>query len=130
MNWRPRQPPSLRELIAYLVGRSVERGATLNRTKLIKLLYLVDVESVQAAGRPFTSLRWVFFHYGPYAFELIEELEAIEGSEVAVRPYHESVLYVAAPGAPDPTWWPAVLAPRFNRIVDRWAGEELNPLLD
>lgn len=38
--------PELRPLIAYIVARAKEHGVTLNRTKLVKLLYLIDDDSL------------------------------------------------------------------------------------
>jgi hypothetical protein len=43
-------------------------------------------------------LDWVFFHYGPYALELVDTLEQMEGSELSVQPWHDSTLYRGAPG--------------------------------
>lgn len=106
-----------------------DRDATLTRTKLVKLLYLVDVESVATMARAPSGLRWVFFHYGPYAFELIDELEAMEGTELPVRSWHDSVLYMGAPNAPSGDEWPPTLKMRTDRVVDRWAAEETNRLL-
>jgi Protein of unknown function (DUF4065) len=128
--WGSPQPPSLRELIAYVVERARGRDTTLNRTKLVKVLYLIDVESVAHGAEPVTGLRWVFFHYGPFAPELERELDGMEGHQIVTRPFHQAVLYAAAPGAPDSDQWPAAFTARVNRVVDRWAGEELNPLLD
>jgi hypothetical protein len=126
----PRTEPDRRALIRYIVARSRGRDITLNRTKLVKLLYLVDVERVRARREPLTGLRWVFFHYGPYAFELIDELEAMEGSELIARSWHDSVLYQAAPGAPDAEEWPAPTRMTVDRVIDRFAPLELNELLD
>lgn len=122
--------PGLRPLIAYIVARSRERGITLNRTKLVKLLYLIDVERVRSGRRPLTGLEWKFFHYGPYAFELIDTLEAMEGSELVSQEWHDSVLYRAAPGAPEgDDWYPATKS-MVDNIIRRFAPLDLNELLD
>lgn len=125
-----RTDPSLRPLIAYMVGRARGRGITLNRTKLVKLLYLIDIERVRARRDALTGLQWVFFHYGPYAFELIDTLEAMEGSELSVQLWHGSVLYRGAPGAPEGDDWPATTKATVDRIIDRFAPLDLNELLD
>jgi hypothetical protein len=65
MPWPERRPPTLEELILYVVGRSRDRGATLTRTKLVKLLYLIDVARAEGLGRTLTGLQWRFLHYGP-----------------------------------------------------------------
>jgi Protein of unknown function (DUF4065) len=126
----PRIDPDLRTLIAYIVARSRDREITLNRTKLVKLLYLIDVERVRGRAEPLTGLSWVFFHYGPYAYELIDTLTAMEGNELVVSRWGESVLYRAAPGAPDADDWKRDARRTVNRVTDRFAPLELNELLD
>lgn len=122
--------PDLRPLIAYVVARSREREITLNRTKLVKLLYLIDVERVRSGRQPLTGLEWKFFHYGPYAFELIDTLEAMEGSELVAQQWHDSALYRAAPGAPEgDDWYPATKS-MVDNVIRRFAALDLNELLD
>jgi hypothetical protein len=125
-----RTDPDLRSLIAYLVARSREREITLNQTKLVKLLYLIDVERVRSRLDPLTGLQWVFFHYGPYALELPETLEAMEGTQVVTRRWGDSLLYQAAPGAPDGDDWPRSTRSMVDRVVQRFAPMEVNELLD
>src|SRR3954454_2497335 len=125
----PRTDPELRGLISYIVAKARDRGITLNRTKLVKLLYLIDVERVRSRRDLLTGLEWVFFHYGPYAFELIDTLEAMEGSELTAQPWHGSVLYRGAPGAPDGGDWPAGTKATVDGVLKRFAPLDLNELL-
>ena len=60
----------LKPLIAYLVDHVRDQDGTLNKTTLVKLVYLVDVECCRKLGRPATGLEWRFHHYGPYSAEL------------------------------------------------------------
>jgi Protein of unknown function (DUF4065) len=122
--------PDPHALIAYIVARSRDREITLTTTKLVKLLYLMDVERVRSRGDLLTGYRWVFFHYGPYAFELMDTLEAMEGSELVVQKWHDSRLFRAAPGAPDGADWNAGTKSLVDRIVTDFAGLEQNELLD
>lgn len=122
--------PELRPLIAYIVARAKEHGVTLNRTKLVKLLYLIDVERVRSRRDPLTGLDWVFFHYGPYAMELIDTLEAMEGSELSVQPWKDSVLYRGAPDAPDGEDWVPGIRGLVDSVIKRYAPLDLNELLD
>jgi hypothetical protein len=126
----PRIDPDLRSLIAYIVAQARGRGITLNRTKLVKLLYLIDVERVRSRRESLTGLEWVFFHYGPYAVKLIDTLEAMEGTELVASQWHDSVLYRAAPHAPDADDWNAGTKSTIDRVLDRWAPVDLNELLD
>ena len=126
----PRIDPDLRSLIAYIVAQARDRGITLTRTKLVKLLYLIDIERVRSRREPLTRLEWVFFHYGPWAYELIPTLDAMEGTELVAETFHDSVLYRAAPGAPDADEWNAGTKTTVDRVIDRFAPLELNELLD
>ena len=122
--------PDIRSLIAYIVARARDKGVTLNRTKLVKLLYLADIESVRSRRDPITGLEWVFFHYGPYAFELIDTLQQMEGSELTAQKWHDSVLYRAAPGAPDGEDWLPAIRRTVDGVIERYASLDLNELLD
>jgi Protein of unknown function (DUF4065) len=126
----PRIDPDARALIAYIVARSSGRGITLNRTRLVKLLYLVDIERVRTRRDPLTRLRWRFYHYGPYAFELIDTLRSMEGVELIASPWKDNVLYRGAPGAPDAQDWNAGTKILVDSVADRFAPLDLNELLD
>ena len=122
--------PDPRALIAYIVARSRDREITLTTTKVVKLLYLIDVERVRSRRDPLTGYRWVFFHYGPYAFKLIDTLEEMQGSELIVERWHDSRLFRAAPGAPDGDNWNIGTKAIVDHVVTDFAGLELNELLD
>jgi hypothetical protein len=55
------------KLILAIVSYVYERGGLLSKTKLLKLLYLCDVEAFRAYGRRLTDLDWKFHHLGPWA---------------------------------------------------------------
>ncbi|HTZ85963.1 MAG TPA: hypothetical protein VMB05_04780 [Solirubrobacteraceae bacterium] len=126
----PKHDPDLGALVAYIVARARDRGVTLNQTKLVKLLYLIDVERA-ASGRPLlTGLRWIFFHYGPYALELPRTLEPMEGTALIVDGYKDARLYRAAPDAPDGEDWPPATRRQVDEIIRRFVALDLNELLD
>ncbi len=114
-----------------MVGRSRDRGATLTRTKLVKLVYLIDVARAEGLGRTLTGLRWRFLHYGPYAPELGAMLEELEGrGAIFGGSLGGATLYRGARDVPDADNWPASICMSVDRVVDDWAGSELNKLLD
>lgn len=125
-----RHEPDLRELIAYIVARSRERQVTLNRLRLVKLLYLVDVERVRTRRQPLTGLTWRFFHYGPYALELVATLDDMEGRELVAQGWNDSVLYRAAPEAPDGSDWVASTQSLVDNVIRRYAPLDTRELLD
>lgn len=122
--------PDLRALIAYIVARAREREITLTRTRLVKLLYLLDVERIRSRREPVTGVNWVFFHYGPYAFELIDTLEQMEGSELVAQSWRGSILYRAAPGAPDGEDWISATRRSVDSVIARYAALGTDELLD
>ncbi len=71
-------------VIQNLAWIAEQERIPLGVTRLVKLLYLLDVEHYRRFGRRFTDLDWVFYHYGPYAFELENILgqSAMEREEI------------------------------------------------
>jgi hypothetical protein len=136
MSFFESRDPSVRELVAYIVRRALDREATVTQTKLVKLVYLVDVGRQARRGRTLTGLEWRFYHFGPYAFALADELERMEGREIVTKGLTGSAaatnvkLYIGAPDAPDAVTWPTATKLLVDGVVDHWSGEELNRLLD
>jgi hypothetical protein len=131
-----RSDPSLDELVRYVVDRALARGATLTQTKLVKLIYLIDVERIRLRTSPLSGLEWVFFYYGPYAFPLAEAIDRMEGSNLSIRRLPrrdargETALYVGVHDKPDAERWPVTTKATVDKVVDRWAPEDLNLVLD
>ena len=68
---------SIKNLIHAVVSQVIEKGGYVTKTKLLKLLYLFDVEYYRVHRETFTGFNWKFFHLGPWTREfdpLIEEL--------------------------------------------------------
>ncbi|MFI6519830.1 Panacea domain-containing protein [Spirillospora sp. NPDC050679] len=61
----PPMQPLLRSVLAVL-KTAAENGHQINRTKLVKLLYLTDLAAVEAGGTPFTGATWRWGDDGPY----------------------------------------------------------------
>lgn len=54
----------------------------------------------------------------------------MDGRELVASPWHDSVLYRAAPGAPDGDDWNAGPRRTVDHVIDRFAPLDLNELLD
>ena len=70
--------PIAQDLALALLTRVKERGGTANKTKLLKLLYLADIEHFRKHGETLTGFDWIFYLYGPWSEEydsLLEDLE-------------------------------------------------------
>jgi hypothetical protein len=59
----------LTTLVVAIVAYVTEHGGYITKTKLLKLLYLFDVEFYRAHGRIFTGFEWKYFHLGPWTRE-------------------------------------------------------------
>jgi hypothetical protein len=57
-------------LLFYIVGYLQEQGADTSTTRVVKMLYLLDVEHYRSFGRPATDLQWICYKYGPYVMDL------------------------------------------------------------
>jgi hypothetical protein len=69
--------PLTKDLIHTIVSQVVEKGGYVTKTKLLKLLYLLDLEYYRLHRTTFTGFQWKFFHLGPWAREfdpLIEDM--------------------------------------------------------
>ena len=59
-----------------------------SKTKLLKLLYLIDVEAVRRTGSTYTRWDWVFLHFGPWASEYDSTLDQLaKYDHVALKAY-------------------------------------------
>jgi hypothetical protein len=66
--------PAVSQLIPAIVSYVNEHGGYITKTKLLKLLYLFDVEYYRIHRRTFTGFSWKYFHLGPWAKEYEEAL--------------------------------------------------------
>jgi hypothetical protein len=79
---------SLSQLITTIVSYVTEHGGYLTKTKLLKLIYLFDVEYYRVHRRTFTELQWKYFHLGPWT----REFDPVLGDLV----HHGTLLEVAS----------------------------------
>ncbi|MFA5073809.1 MAG: type II toxin-antitoxin system antitoxin SocA domain-containing protein [Nitrospirota bacterium] len=125
-------------LIKAICTKIKEDGGYLNKTKLIKYLYLIDIEHYQKFNETFTGFEWIFKDYGPWAFEyndIFSEMERTsdfkitEGSRpdldtkfIAINRDSELEL--------DKIITDLDLELKIRRVIERWSNENLAPLLN
>jgi len=68
---------NIEKLIGAIVTWVVGEGSYVTKTKLLKLLYLFDVEHYRVHRQTFTGFGWKFFHLGPWAAEFYPALEGL-----------------------------------------------------
>jgi len=96
------------------------------RTRLTKILYLLEVEYRRATGKRLAELDWIFYHFGPYAHALREYLGGEEQDAAAdVTVPAVAVRNGTAPGLSD-----AEFRGLLEHLVREWGDADLNRLLD
>lgn len=123
-------------LVQAILTRARDCQGYVNKTKLVKYLYLFDLEHYRRFGRTLTGFTWAFHLYGPWTKEF-EDLYAEMVRRGAVeatlgnRPDLDTEFIEAgervelADVVEDVT-----LELTFRRIVDTWADRRLGEMLD
>ena len=124
----------LKPLIAYLIDQVRDQGGTLNKTALVKLVYLVEVEYWRRYGKPVTGLEWSFHHYGPYAVELDREIDdnrlfQVFGNRGTGYGFSPSPAWKEIQAAFNISYEP-VVKNIADDVVKQWGLEDLNTILE
>ena len=61
---------NLDNLLSYIVFQVEDLGGFTTTIRLVKFLYLIDIEYFRRYQKLLTGLDWIYYHFGPYAFEL------------------------------------------------------------
>lgn len=77
----PGDQVTLEDTITLVVEEAARQRATLTRTKLVKLLYFVDLKAFEAFGRTVTGVEWRWHHFGPFAYAISETCEEMARNE-------------------------------------------------
>ncbi len=123
----------LGQLILYIVYQVEELGGYTTTIRLVKFLYLIDLEHQRRYGHTLTGLQWEYYLHGPYAFELPTigtrlgfDLQREEF--VNVKGHRGTLLRVT-----DPQDFPAGLSfgieTLVNGILRVWADQETTDML-
>jgi hypothetical protein len=71
----------LRDLLPAIVSRVIERGSFVSKTKLLKLLYLFDLEWYRVHRETYTGFDWIFHLLGPWTREYDNVLDTFYANE-------------------------------------------------
>jgi hypothetical protein len=111
-------------------------GASAAKTKLLKLLYLTDVEHYRSNGRLLTGWHWTFHRFGPWAAEYDQVLDSLAAAgTIELRPTgpgdRDAVLIISNDQRRDLQSLDDVNAQMaMARVLERWARVDLPELLD
>jgi hypothetical protein len=128
--------PEAQDVALAILARVDERAGFVNKTKLLKLLYLADIEHYRRFGDTLTGFDWTFHIFGPWAAEydiLLAELERKDA--IALEAWTGADREGARISLRDPRELDKVIrnADEFYRIrhqVDTWNDRSLSDLLD
>lgn len=126
--------PLVHDICNYMLSRAKEEDITIGRTKLIKLFYLMDIEYYKSRGELLTQSNWIFFHYGPYAFDLNEAINRTPGIRFLGKTMIDDTRQIIDYEVLETASGIAGTNPEIEAIIEtiyrRWAIEDLSSLLD
>jgi uncharacterized protein YwgA len=106
--------------------RYVLRRGPMARTKLMKLLFLIDRELYRRFGS--TVFRWKLYKYGPFSREVLDVLDDMEiDGFVVARAEEDAIIYELASTAPAEL--PQGVKEVADQILETWARRSLDELL-
>ena len=106
--------------------RYVLRRGPMARTKLMKLLFLIDRELHRRFGS--TVFRWKMYKYGPFSREVLDVLDDMEiDGFVVAKVTDDAIIYELASTAPAEL--PQEVKETADKILETWAHKSLDELL-
>ncbi len=122
-----------KNILLQILDEASSKDISLVKTRLVKLLYLTEVEYYRVHGCRLTDLRWLFYYYGPYTVELESILaeREFEKTEIKTQSDKDLILFRIAEGMA--TYEPNVdvkLSLIIKKIVGEWGNKPLEELLD
>jgi predicted nucleic acid-binding OB-fold protein len=64
----------LRDVVAYIC-RNYPHKDELSNARVTKMIYLADWRSALTRGKRLTDVHWVFNHYGPFVYDIINAVK-------------------------------------------------------
>lgn len=122
-----------KSILLEILRESESKGFFVSTTHLVKLLYLSEVEYFRDTSRRLTNLAWIFYHYGPYAFELQDVLKQREFQQEQLESRQGkkySKFRVAETASTFQTKLDPKVALVIKRVVGTWGKLSLEELLD
>lgn len=67
----PEERVTLEDAITLIAEEAAAEHVQLTRTKLVKLLYFLDLKAFEAFGRTVSGVEWRWHHFGPYSEAIV-----------------------------------------------------------
>jgi hypothetical protein len=127
----------LEDLIVAILSLVRDRGGFATKTKLLKLLYLADIEGYRDTGETLTGFEWSYHLYGPWSEEYDVVLDRMaRANRITIRPGSRPDLETQFIQASSPVSFDSVVGPpavtwlALRRAVETWASEPTGELLN
>lgn len=130
------QKQEVLKLIKKVCARVQERNGYVNKTKLIKYLYLIDVEYYRRHEHTFTGFDWIFYDFGPWAYEYNDIFNELSNScdftiKSGSRSDLDTQFISTSADTESSSIFDDITDESITRaIIDRWADESLNQMLN
>jgi uncharacterized phage-associated protein len=118
--------------ILYIVEKACQERISMGKTRLMKLLYLLDIEHYKFNKKIYTNLDWIYYKYGPFSFDVENLCKEIGLDEIEKGLKKDRIVKLLKIDH-----WKvkkADVEPKIrtllNHIYNRWALSDLNSLLD
>ena len=130
------QKQKVLKLIKKICARVQERTGYVNKTKLIKYLYLIDVEYYRRHEQTFTGFDWIFYDFGPWAYEYNDIFNELSNSrdftiKSGSRSDLDTQFILTSADTESSSIFDDITDESITRaIIDRWADESLSQMLN
>ncbi len=123
----------VRNLLLYITDQLHDLEGQISTIRLVKILYLIDLEYYNNHGKTLTEIDWVYYHFGPYFFELGDILRSASidlDAREFVTERGRGFTYHTNEEQEMPKGLEFHVESSINRIIKRWALEDTPILLD
>src|SRR5208337_1506329 len=125
-----------KNLVRAVLTRLRDLDSTASKTKLLKLVYLADIEHFRKAASTLTGFDWIFYLYGPWAADFDKLLGQLQTEGlVDVRDWTDTSFEGQEIRVTDPLDLGKVISDadeyfRTKRMIDTFAALSTPELLD
>lgn len=118
------------EILTEFINELTSEEIIFGETKLIKLFYLLEIEYYKQIRERLTDLKWIYYKYGPYAFEF----EKILSKFPFIKDEYTFDLNKAFKSfkldSYEKTQLDDFIKILIKKLIKRWGLEDTNDLLD
>ncbi|MBD3338862.1 MAG: DUF4065 domain-containing protein [Candidatus Lokiarchaeota archaeon] len=126
---------NLPNLILSIVSYVRDRGGYVTKTKLIKFLYLIDVEYYRKNKLKLTNFDWIFYKFGPYTKQFEEIYSSLSQGDLKIdrkigNDYDADIITSDLSLEIHEVINNPSTSLLIKKILNRWSQERLSKILD